>query len=289
VLMLVGRITFAEALFYAALVCSPAALMAVERGNVDVLLFCFLVGATALATKRRLHLWAYAIVFLCAVLKLFPVFAFTLAMRERLQTGVAVLASAAAAFAGYLFITRHDVAAMLSNSIQGIYLSYGRKALFERLRDYGMPIDPNVWSVLVVVLVVAAAIVLAARTRLPEFTPGAMEKMLVGAAIYCGSFVLLSSFNYRLIFVLLVVPQLLVWRKISGLPKRISTAALVTIAVALVFSGQLRSWLFLLKECANWLMFAGAVWLLWQAAVAWLRGVQVASSSRSGATSFTGA
>jgi hypothetical protein len=292
VLAMAGRLTLAEAAIYSALACSPAALMAVERGNVDVLLFCLLVAATMLVTKRRTHLWAYAVVFACAVLKLFPVFAFTLAFRERLRTGVAVLASAAVAFGAYLFVTRHDVAAVLANSIQGIYLSYGRKILLERLRDFGLPIDANVWSAVLVALVVAAAVGLATRTRAPEFTPGTMEKMLIGAGIYCGSFVLLSNFNYRMIFVLLAVPQLLVWRKSGGAAKRCSTAAIVTMVIAFGLSGQLRSWFFVLKECANWLMFTGAVWLLWNAAMAWLRdrpAAQVASNSRSAAVSLTGA
>ena len=61
--------------------------------------------------------------------------------------------------------------------------------------------------------------------------------------------------------------------------------------LALLLSGQLRSWLFLLKEGANWLIFAGATCLLLQTAVDWLRGsnIQPASNSRSAAGSFTGA
>ena len=99
VLTMVGRLTIAEAIFYAVLVCSPAALMAVERGNVDVLLFCLLIAAAALAMRPRARLLGYALVFLCAVLKLFPVFGFALALREKLRAGIAVLATAGAAFA----------------------------------------------------------------------------------------------------------------------------------------------------------------------------------------------
>lgn len=198
----------------------------------------------------------YALVLLCAVLKLFPIFGFTLALRERMRTGVAVLAGAAAAFGAYLFVTRDDVRAIISNSIQGVYLSYGRKVLLERLRDYGLAVDPSIYSLVLVAIVAAAAVALALLFPLPEFTRGAMEKMLVGTGIYCGSFVLLSNFNYRLIFVLLVVPQLLVWWRLGAAPRRIASAALATIAVALLLSGQLRSWLFLLKETANWLLFA---------------------------------
>ena len=286
-----GRLTMAEGLFYAVLVCSPATLMAVERGNVDVLLFCLLCVATTLVMRQGTFLFAYAVVFLCAVLKLFPVFAFALALRERLRTGIAVLASAGVCVAAYLFITRHDVATVISNSIQGIYLSYGRKVLFERLRDYGIGWNPNVYSVLAVLFVFAVAMVIALRFRLPQGTPGAMEKMLVGCGIYCGSFVLLSNFNYRLIFLLLVVPQLVAWRTTAGNAKRFALAALLTVALALLLSGQLRSWLFLLKEGANWLIFAGATCLLLLTAVDWLRGrnLQPASNSPSAAGSFTGA
>lgn len=162
----------------------------------------------------------YALVLLCAVLKLFPIFGFTLALRERMRTGVAVLAGAAAAFGAYLFVTRDDARSIISNSIQGVYLSYGRKVLLERLRDYGLAVDPSIYSLVLVAIVAAAAVALALLFPLPEFTRGAMEKMLVGTGIYCGSFVLLSNFNYRLIFVLLVVPQLLVWWRLGAAPRR---------------------------------------------------------------------
>lgn len=57
VLAMVGRLTSGEGVFYAVLVCSPAALMAVERGNVDALLFCLFVAATTLVTKSRTRAW----------------------------------------------------------------------------------------------------------------------------------------------------------------------------------------------------------------------------------------
>ncbi|HSH40296.1 MAG TPA: hypothetical protein VK993_16100 [Chthoniobacterales bacterium] len=119
-----------------------------------------------------------------------------------------------------------------------------------------------------------------------------MEKMLIGCGIYCGSFVLLSNFNYRLIFLLLVVPQLLGWRRTGGTSGRFAVAALATIATALCLSAQLRSWMFLLKEAANWLIFAGAMCLLFQAAIRWMRNagdIQPASNPPSAAGSLTGA
>ena len=292
VLTMVGRLTIREAIFYAVLVCSPAALMAIERGNVDVLLFCLLSGAALLVVRARTRVLAYAVVFLCAMLKLFPVFGFALALRERLRTGVIVLATAAAAFAAYLFVTRHDVATVISNSIQGVFLSFGRKVFFERLRDGGVALNPNAYSAVAVLIVLAVALFIAMRVRLPNPTPGAMEKMLIGCGIYCGSFVLLSNFNYRLIFLLLAVPQLLAWRGEGGKARRFADAALFILALAFCLSGQLRSSLFLLKEGANWLIFAASTGILLQVALDWLRGasdVQPGSNAPSAAGSFTGA
>lgn len=289
---LVGPLTWPQGIFYGALVCSPAVLFAVERGNIDVLLFCLLTLAATSVTRRAMHLWAYGLVFLCAILKLFPVFGFALALRERRRTGLLVLSAAAIAFAAYLLITWRDVVAMSSNTPQGIYVSYGRKVLFERLRDYGLPLDPNACSLALLVLVVAAAATLCTRVRLPEFTGGAMEKMLIGAGIYGGSFTLVSSFNYRLIFLLFVVPQLLHWLRQRTAARRFAFASLVSVSLALFLSAQLRSWLFLLKESANWIVFGGATFVLFQAALPWLRrhaGDQFRSNARSAAGSFTGA
>ncbi|HSH40297.1 MAG TPA: glycosyltransferase 87 family protein [Chthoniobacterales bacterium] len=171
-LAMAGRLTSSEAMFYAILVCSPAGLMAAERGNVDVLLFSLVSAATLFVTERRTYLIGYAVIFVCAVLKLFPIFGFAFALRERVRTGVAVLATAGFSFAAYLVIARHDVAKVISNSIQGVYLSYGGKVVFERLRDYGIPLDPNVYSAVAVLIVTALALLIAWRVRLPMAYPG---------------------------------------------------------------------------------------------------------------------
>ena len=164
--------------------------------------------------------------------------------------------------------------------------------MFERVRDAGIPLDPNIYSAVAGLIVIALALCIAFRAPLPVGTPGAMEKMLIGCGIYSGSFILPSNSNYRLIFLLLAVPQLLARRATGGRARRLATAALLTIAVALCLSGQLRSWLFLLKQGANWLIFTGASCVLFQAAADWLRGpanVQPASNSASVVGSFTGA
>jgi hypothetical protein len=227
VLALSGRLTIGEGIFYSVLVCSPATLMAVERGNVDVLLFCLLAVATGIVRNPRTHLWGVPAGFHLRAPEALPGVRLRARATRATPHRLVVLAGAAAAFGAYLLLTRHDVAAILSNSIQGIYLSYGRKVLLERLRDYGIPLEPSFYSAVVLVIAAAVAVLLALRTRGPAFTEGAMEKMLVGLGIYCGSFALLSNFNYRLIFLLFAVPQLLAWRRmLEGPSRRFASAGL---------------------------------------------------------------
>jgi hypothetical protein len=66
----------------------------------------------------------------------------------------------------------------------------------------------------IVVLVVAAAVVLL-RRRLRTHLPGAdgrdLDLFWAGACVYVGCYALFRSFDYRLVFVLMTVPQLLRW------------------------------------------------------------------------------
>src|SRR4029079_696030 len=61
---------------YGVALCSPAVMLGIERGNVDLTLFALVVGAVLLAQRSvRGVIASCALLLLAALLKLFPVFA----------------------------------------------------------------------------------------------------------------------------------------------------------------------------------------------------------------------
>src|SRR5215207_1458130 len=100
-----GPLGRGEGLVYAAALLSPAVLLGVQRGNVDLLMFA-LVVAGVLLVRRSVWAGAGAIV-LAAVLKLFPLLALPIFVRRR--TRWAAGAAALAVFALYVVVTLDDI------------------------------------------------------------------------------------------------------------------------------------------------------------------------------------
>lgn len=99
----------------------------------------------------------------------------------------------------------------------------------------------------------------------------------MGAAVYVGSFCTGSSFDYRLLFLLLTVPQLVVWSgSLRGRWRLFAGGSLVVVLAmlwSLTWQMGLKSGFgprgeefgLLLDEALSWLLFAGlssALWLL---------------------------
>jgi hypothetical protein len=108
-----------------------------------------------------------------------------------------------------------------------------------------------------------------------------LDSFRVGSGVYTGIFLLEDHWNYRLMFLLFAVPQLLSWarRPSSGI-SRISAITLITVYLALwhlvidcifrliPFGGRLS---FLLDEVSTWLAFCGLLYLLFYSMPEWVK------------------
>ena len=73
-----------------------------------------------------------------------------------------------------------------------------------------------------------------------------------GAFVYLGTFATVNSFDYRLVFLLLTLPQLIEWTCMPS--HRLSSLAAITLiaAIILLWVGSLSEWLNLWDELASW-------------------------------------
>ncbi|PSB55567.1 hypothetical protein C7B61_21215, partial [filamentous cyanobacterium CCP1] len=84
-LLIIQRINYAEAAVYTLILCSPAVMLGIERGNNDLIIFTFLAASLLILNsqlKKRL-LFSSSLILFSAFLKIFPILASVAFIRER--------------------------------------------------------------------------------------------------------------------------------------------------------------------------------------------------------------
>lgn len=214
-----------EAFIYSLAVCSPAVMLGVERGNTDLIVFVLLLAAAASPVHRRggLILGSGALL-LATILKLFPILTLPALARRDRRTALAGM-FVVCGFAAYAVATRGD----LSMVARAVPVRIGR--------SYGIDLPKlasgSASTVLVALALAAIALGLAAMLRRyvdwPNTTEvtGRLRLFWLGSLVYLGTFLLTRSFDYRMTFLLLTVPQLLEWSSERSIFARGTLAAIV--------------------------------------------------------------
>jgi hypothetical protein len=224
---------------YALVLCSPAAMLGVERGNVDLTLFV-LVVAGVLAAQRSVRgiVAGGACVLLAALLKLFPVFSVAFLFRRASSVALTTAYAVLAVFAVYAIALHSQLHDVLTAVPQVDTFSYGvrrvsewtgtvaREAVSSRFQSF------RAWDVVLVLAAIAIGLLLSRRFR-PGATARSRELDLfwAGAAVYVCTYAVARSFDYRLVFLLATVPQLVRWAAGSN----IARLALVALVAAMWF------------------------------------------------------
>jgi hypothetical protein len=261
-MFLVGRITVGQGLVYGVLLCSPPVMLGIERGNIDLVIFVLVTVAALTFDQKAGYYACYILVTLAAILKLYPVCGFAVGVRERRRRGFVVLALGLAVFAVYVYCIRADISFMVANTPQIKEISFGRRVLFEKLASMKLSVSVEGWSTLAVVASVVAALIISRVVKRPEFSAPASAAMTVGAGIYAGTFVAMNSFNYRLMFLLLLVPQLFAWGERRDAYRWVGKAFILIIIGAMLLASARYPQFFIPKEILNWSVFIFCVFVL---------------------------
>ena len=220
-----------HAVVYGFALSSPAVMLGVERGNVDLALFGLVVAAGLVMRHTPYGApAASALVLVAAILKLFPIAAVIMLAGLPRRAAVINVASVTGIFTAYAAATFDDIQTINEVLPQTDDFTYGLHifgAWLGRLAG-----DGRVWDVFIIALTLGAAI--ATRRRLRErLQVGATQELdhfRAGAGIYIATFALGRSSDYRLVFVLLTIPLLVRWA--SG-GQIVAIATLVGVLVTL--------------------------------------------------------
>lgn len=287
VLLVVGPISLAHAAVYAAVLASSAVVLGLERGNIDLLMFTLVVLALLAfrARSRRGIAGAGALIALAGVLKIFPFFAGLFLLRQSRRAAVATGAVLATLAGAYALLTRDDLRLIGRGTPFNVDLSFGAQVLWDGLRQGRGLADPGGWphptdhqlvALVTAFVVVVAAIALAAWVQAGAEPPGGeddrrRDALWAGAGVYVGTFALGHNIDYRLMFLILLLPQSLEWAGRPGRMRPVAVGGLVAIFGALWLGGRLVD-AFPFDEIANWLVVLYALTALAVTPPDWLAG-----------------
>jgi hypothetical protein len=258
-------------------IISPSVMMGVERANLDLLILA-LVGSAALIYREQNAGRACGAVALLGVgvaLKLLPMFCVSLVARFSRQTFFFACAMMALSLS-YLWSIAEYVVLIRRNVPTTFILSYGYKTIFLGLDHLRMEAGTgplglaDTWApVAVTALVLICALVVALSMFRQQSDVCSVDvsvagtAFLFGAGIYCGTYVLGTNFIYRLMFLLLCLPQLQDWliqrasdRKANGFAE-LGLLGIVLAVLWLNGNANGHSTFLLLPQLLNWLLFFG--------------------------------
>lgn len=260
---------------------SPAMMLGYERGNTDLVVFAVL----ALAVAASRHALSSVLVLFAFALKLFPFAAFTvlLGFGRRAASRWFVGAMAFAGF--YAAFYFDDLVQIVATTPRGIWLSFGRNVVAMKLASDGVAWAPVVQGAATVAALAWVVFALSRWWRAQDDRSGpdnaGMRGFRIGAACFVGTFLIGTNFAYKLVFVLLALPQLMEWAR--GAQDSLRWAARAALAgTYLALWMPMFEWVgsdarvgsglaFWTAQGAHWLLFGAAVWLLVRTAPAWLR------------------
>jgi hypothetical protein len=184
-------------------ICSTSTLLAIERGNNDLLIFSLLAGSIIVGGfSGKIYL------LLGIVLKIYPIFTIPfLAMRKK-EKFILCLASLA-----YLVVINNQLRFISSGNSAGGPLSYGLKTTAVVTRDYILSFFGARISVIVVliglgmfIIVCLIGVVKFSNQKVVDCQQKVEHLFLLGSSIYCTTFILSANWDYRLIFLILCLP-----------------------------------------------------------------------------------
>jgi hypothetical protein len=262
VAVLPGRTTWWETAIYAFALCSSAAMLGVERGNVDLVLFGLVALAVLVSRRGVLGLVvADTLVLVAACLKLFPIFALGYSVPHRSRLALLAGVIVVVLFGAYLVAIHHQLDQIRAALPQEDNWSYGLRrvskwisAAVEGSGAKGSSLPS--WDVLLLVTMTAGAWLVARRTRRSFAAPSQaagrrdLDLFWAGACVYVGTYAIARNYDYRLVFCLLTIPQLCRWSAArSKLAWLTLTALLATMWLDGYYTWFVSTWL------TNWSTF----------------------------------
>jgi hypothetical protein len=291
-------ISMVDSLVLLLIIFSPASMLLYERGNVDLIVFFLCALVVWLAEYSAV---ATAILLMFAiVVKIFPFFGCTVLLKAPKLKFVWLSVSCLAVLLVYMYATFGSMKASWNLTMRGDKISYGADVLFQHYEKYLsslLKLSPTAPILKFGPIILAAVLIgltgmmgLRSPSPLASTATRNLAAFRMGASIYVGTFLLGNNWDYRLAFLIFVLPQLLEWTRssYSRQYRLISTSVLVMVFAScwhlMVWSDPalagIREILFVLDEVMNWVLVAGFSYLIAASMPGWAREILPFMSSK---------
>jgi hypothetical protein len=277
---------------------SPASMLLYERGNVDLIVF-FVCAMAVVATSYSAYL-ATALILFASIMKLFPILGLSILLREPKKKFLWLSAVSVSVLLVYMILTWNSVKASWNLTMRGDGISYGTNVFVDRYADaikqvLAQWLTPHHSDLLLKFGPLAAGLLLLSVVAILAFlnmdqaqirTERTTAAFRMGASIYVGTFLLGNNWDYRLAFLVLLVPQIVEWMRSPHKAYRITSwlsiilillscwhLRIVAIPLISIFHSVADSkkfWI-ILDELFNWMLFASLTYLLFASTPEWVK------------------
>ena len=259
-LLLCGRCSMKQGGLWALALCSPSVLMAVERGNLDILVFAFLTMALLL---RRSPVLSAGFILMASILKLYPIAACEALCGKR-EARRTLYPLTFGIFALYLWLICPQLNHILFSLGSSFSCSFGAKVPAVFLAAKGMfPHLITGWGLQLFALLsglgfFVGGFLLGEKGSAEPRDERAVYSFWIGAPILLLLFLSGSQCDYKLITALFVMPIVLAWHRQGGslcMIPRLWTACFLIYSYWLFFSDEGSPRNFLFRQGIGWGLF----------------------------------
>ena len=265
------------AVWLAFAVFSPASMLCYQFGNVELVIFILL----SFMLLQDNIVGAFTLLELAAFLKLFPIAGLGCFLSADRRKSIQYIFIGILIFAIYVIVTWTDTSWTLSHAPKEALRNYGIGVISIRIYELtGMRQLSDAVAIPFFILVyVLIILTLYFSNRYMKNISNDTNKFIkpfrLGALIYLATFIQGSSYNYRLIFLFFLIPQLVYWIKYNKNLHHYAKWTLVFVLLSdwgMIFSKLLPVNIgFSLDEIANWILFVLLLFLFVVSAPEWIR------------------
>jgi hypothetical protein len=270
-----------EALLCLPMIAAPSTVYAIERGNMDQMMFLVAAAGSLLLSRPAIRAAGYAVLMLGGLLKFYPLTAMAVALGERPRRFAIIAVTSIVVFGSFLLLAGPELRLLLHNRIVYFLLndSYGAANAFAFFvvvagADQGYRVTGPIIAYLALVLFVFGFAAVEVRRgqalQRPDFAfDPARTLFVVGGMMEIFLFFFFLNTTYRGILLLLLLPWLLIKRR-GGDTK---AARMIWLAIFVSWSEFIRNHLgagppefvsvVLLREPAWWWLMALLVPRVW--------------------------
>jgi len=266
-------------------ILSPAVMLGVERSNIELVLFFIL--SLALTINYYSSISALFLIIFASILKLYPVFGIVYLLKENKRRFWVLFLSALGIFSLYAILTLDDLMLVYKTTPKLVGSSLGLNVWWMGLRHprfFNLPLSESLVLILKSLSYISAFLILSAtfyfsmlHKNAGSFRQGKyIDAFRVGSAIYIGCFLIINSHDYRLIFLIFTIPQLVAWLRykengLSLVPLVTLSAMLFLLWNAFIMRFLGRKLTFAMEEFSSWIVLAGLLFLFFSSLPDWFR------------------